>query len=552
LSSGQHPLNQSLSSFPELPGIYKMLDGNSRVIYVGKAKHLRKRLASYFVPNVHDDLKTRVMLTHVDSVETVICQSEQEALILERQLIQALSPKYNILLKDDKSYPYLCVTTGDVFPRIVVTRQRVRDAHQYFGPYPSIGSTRKLQRMLYELFPLRDCKQEITLENVQPKCMLLDIEKCVGPCVNKDIKDDYDQMLQSLLMLLSGKNKAVLRRMTQEMRAHANAQRFEQAAKFRDRIQKIEQLGAPQHVHLPSMESLVVWVAVHNDDFDYILVQEFFEGRFLYQHGYYQERGGDWTDFVERSVVSFFEWSQNQGCPILCEADLKGTIESVLVAMEVPQRQVHVPQRGTKAQLCRLAQKNAMVALTRLKKMKAPFESNQRILMHLQDTCQLRRYPSSIIGIDISHLGGTHMVGSAVYFRDGATYKPGYRRFQIRTVSTQSHDPLAIQETCRRRLRMCMDSEEGLPDLILIDGGIAQLNFAYEVLKEMGIADQVDMLSIAKKEELLYHPFRKYPYRFAHHDIGLRLLQSVRDESHRFALAYHRLKRGKMFFDLDS
>ena len=262
---------KKLLGIPHVPGVYQMKDKNGTILYVGKAKNLKKRVSSYFSSKLHD-VKTRVLVSLIDAVDVITTNTENEALILENQLIKTFKPKYNILLKDDKTYPYIKITK-DLFPKISVTRKKLHDGATYYGPYPSIGSTRFLRRMLLDMFPIRDCKQEITLNKMQKKCLLLDIGKCIAPCVKKEVKKEYDDLITQLMMLLSGKDKTLIKNMKHEMAAFSSELKFEKAAEIRDRINKCQQLLEKQRVDLDLRYNAQIWAVHESDDYFYLLIQ---------------------------------------------------------------------------------------------------------------------------------------------------------------------------------------------------------------------------------------------------------------------------------------
>ena len=278
---------QTLNELPSDPGIYKMLNKNHEVIYIGKAKHLKKRVKQYFSKSTKD-IKTQVMVKQIVNIDVIVTQTEKEALLLENQLIKSLKPRYNILLKDDKTYPYIKVTVQEPFPRIMITRTKQQDGARYYGPYPSMGSTRALRRLLYDIFPLRDCKQDITRTEKQPKCLLLDLNKCLGPCVIKTIEPEYQAIVATMHDVLMGKNKATMKELEQNMKACSDAMEFEKAAQYRDKLDLLQRLIERQTVDLATADSFQLWVFQTDKRHDYVLVQEIIKGKLLAQRGFYQ------------------------------------------------------------------------------------------------------------------------------------------------------------------------------------------------------------------------------------------------------------------------
>ncbi len=526
---------ESLKNIPINPGIYHMKDVQGFVLYVGKAKNLKKRVSSYFLTKNHD-LKTRMLVSQIAEIDVIVTKTEAEALILENQVIKQYKPKYNILLKDDKTYPYVKLT-NEVFPKIIVTRKKLKDNDYYFGPYPAIGSAKGLQRLLYDLFPLRDCKQKISRDKVEPKCILVDINKCLGPCIYKDINGEYDRLVQELKWLLSGKNKELLKSLNIQMKNFSNKLEFESAGRIRDRIQKIEQLGIRQSVDLNLNTNVQVWAMSETDDYVYVMVQEIIKGKLLFQHGFYQNKKdiNALSDFIDRIVIDIVVLQQEAPRLLFCSSSLKETLSE--------KTGLSCPQRGKKRAVVETAEKNAKLALLRLIKTENESVRDDDVVADMQAVLKLKKRPTTIIGFDISHLQGTHIVASAVMFKDGKPYKAGYRKFNIKSVEGKSNDPESMREVVFRRLRLCEKDGEPYPDLLLIDGGRAQLNYSLSALSKKGVLGDMEIISLAKREEEIYTPHEKDTIRLPKHSRVLHLLQHVRDESHRFALKFQRSKR---------
>ncbi len=534
----------TISQIPTCPGVYQFFDTDGVVIYVGKAVQLKKRVQSYF-SKTHQDIKTTVMVQYICSIEVIETHSEKEALLLENQLIKSLRPKYNILLKDDKTYPYIKLTLSDPFPRVIVTRHKQQDGAKYFGPYPSFGSTRALRRLLYELFPIRPCKQTITLTELQPKCMLLDIGKCIGPCIKKEVKPDYDQLIKQMMDLLAGKNKQLTRQLEHEMAVYSSQLQYEKAAVIRDKLQKLFHLTQRQTVCLNSLDTFWVWVFQSNDRHDYVLVQEIVNGKLLRQNGYFQSKSASvYSSFLEQCFLAFSQLSRRIPDYIVCRDTMASSLYHLMTMMpwetkKSAEKWVVSPQKGEKRQVLLQAESHANQALMRL--ISGSGNAHQA-MMTLQEGLSLPKLPKVILGIDISHLQGRDIVGACVCFRDGMPSKMEYRRYAIRCVSGMSHDPASIQEVVTRRLEDCL-SQKWVPDLVLIDGGKPQLNFAYAALKSLDLHTSVDMVALAKKKEEVFVIGQSHGIQLSRSHEGLKLLQRVRDESHRFALQFQRKRR---------
>ncbi len=537
-------LIQSVSSLSNEPGVYQFFDNAGIVIYVGKAKNLKRRVSSYFVARQDRDIKTRFLVSRVVRLETIVTSTEEDALILERQLIKTLQPRFNLALKDDKSYPYIKITRQDPFPRLLIVRERLADKAVYFGPYPSVGSSRYLLRLLHDMFPLRDCKMPIDLVKLQPKCMKLDLGKCLGPCVIKSVKPEYDRIVDDLCMFLVGKRQQLLGQLTKRMWDFSDQHAFEKAARLRDSIDKLTQLLQRQQVQLSDLATVQVWVMVAHDVTRYALVQCYVDGKLLYQNGFYAavEEESE-SSFLERAVIHFSA-TENPSWQTpnyrLSDSHFAAVLEAYSET-ETAAIDVLVPQRGEKKLVVDVATRNATLALSRL----VPSSGSDPLgplLSDIQVTLGLPRLPERIWGVDISHFGATEIVGVVVCFVHGKPFKAGYRKFIIRTVSGKSDDPASIYEVVSRRLLRVIEDGEDWPDLILIDGGRGQLNFALAAAKDAGM-ENLPIVSLAKRDEMLYFPNRLKPLKLYDHHPVLHVMQRLRDESHRFAVSFQRSRR---------
>lgn len=529
-----------------------MLDEGNTVIYVGKAKDLKKRVSGYF-SKTHDDLKTMVLVGHIAAIETIVTRTEQEALILERQLIRELRPRYNIHLKDDKSYPYIKVTVNEPFPRVLVVRQKLNDGARYFGPFPSLGSTRKFQQFLNELFKLRDCTKPIDLVKKQRKCIQLDIGKCIGPCLYKEVKGDYDKSIEQLMLLVKGKNKSLIQQLTAQMKTYSSELAFEKAAVLRDRIKRIEAFSQRQLVDLDSTKHYHIWTAVLDGHTLYVMIQKIIEGKLLVQRGFYSTLKPDESavGFVMESAFQFYDDDDKDQAEIICRADYESVFKDVITFTNRQKSKVMVPKKGVKMDLLVQAEKNAGLALKRLlseeKYTEKPMYGDS-VLKRMKQRLNLSHLPVTIWGFDISHLKGTDIVASTVCFKKGRPDKSGYRKFTIQSITTESDDFRAMYEVVFRRLNRAVEDGEACPDLLLIDGGPVQLSFSQAAVQKVnGLSVTPDVISLAKREELIFTDPNKDPVKYEAGHPVLRLLQAVRDESHRFALTFQRQKRGKRY-----
>ena len=455
-------------------------------------------------------------------------------------MIKVYRPRFNILLKDDKNYPLLRLSINDPFPRVEIVRQMGSSNYRYFGPYPSIGSSRYLLKLIHNLFPLRDCKQSISLIKHQPKCIKLDLETCLGPCVLKDTKTAYDQLITDLILFLSGDTKKIINQLTTKMKVLSEKKCYEQAAAIRDQLKTVEQFSERQLVQLSKPDNFHVWGFAQDNDMFYALLQQIVDGKLLYQNGFYVRRqpGIVFTEFQYDSILTFYQKPLAKKTTLLTDCTFNYNLSKFNVV-------VNHPKRGEKKDLLSLANKNARLSLLRVSK--SVYDSTPTIqldtLKHLKRVLSLLHLPIKIFGFDISHLGGTGIVGSAVCFVEGSKLSALYRHFSIRSVVDKSNDPKSIQEAVYRRLKLALRTNEDLPDLLLIDGGKGQLRFAAEAVASLGLEDRVELISLAKKNEEIFCLSQSDPICLSKDDPGLHLLQYIRDESHRFALRYQHYKR---------
>ena len=549
-------------SIPDAPGSYQFLDADGRVIYVGKAKSLRSRLSNYF--GSHLPLRTRQMVDSAASVEWIQVDNEVEALMLEFSLIQRHRPRFNVRFTDDKSYPFLCVTMLDEWPRAMVMRGHRRKGNRYFGPYGHAYAIRETLDLLLRTFPIRTCtdgKFNRHASQGRP-CLLYHIEKCSGPCVGDVSGDEYAQMVLELLGFLEGDTDPVINRLEAEMAAAADELAYEQAARLRDRLDAVRKAVETQQM-----------VGSRNEDFDVIglvedaleaAVQVFFvrRGRVLGRRGFVVDKAEelDRSELVSRALERLYFDDNPLGWPkqvlvpdMPAAADL---YTEWLSEMRGSRVQVRVPQRGAKRALQQTVTRNAEESFTRHRlKRSTDHNSRARALNELQQHLGLAEAPLRIECFDMSHLSGQDYVGSMVVLEDGLPKKADYRRFRIRTVAGND-DFAAMHEVLTRRLNGYLEQRvrpveerDGRfsypPQLLLVDGGKGQLGVAVRVLRELGLDDEIPAAALAKQFEEVFVPERAEPVQVPRQSEALYMLQRIRDESHRFAVSYHRDLRGK-------
>jgi excinuclease ABC subunit C len=550
-------------TIPEAPGSYQFKDREGRVIYVGKARSLRARLATYFQDPRHLAPRTAAMVAAAETVEWIQVRNEVEALMLEYSLIKQHRPRFNIRLRDDKSYPFLAVTVGDEWPRPTVMRGRKRKGVRYFGPYAHAYAIRETLDLLLRTFPLRTCSDNKFQrhERLGRPCLLFHIEKCSGPCVGEVDRETYDRLVGDLLDFLDGETDTIVERLEGQMREAASTLEYERAARIRDRLTSVRKAIERQQMVAERNEDLDV-IGVAEDDLE-AAVQVFFvrRGRVVGRKGFVLDKVEDVApgELVGDILEGLYD-DPPLGVPkavlVPTEPDDPELYADWLSLIRGSRVAVRVPQRGAKRELQATVTRNAAEEFTRHRLRRASdHNARARALNELQDALGLPDAPLRIECYDMSHIQGTDYVGSMVVMEDGLPKKSDYRRFKVRSVPGND-DFAAMQEVLTRRLTAYID-ERALPvnersgrfsyppQLLLVDGGKGQLNVAVRVLEDLGLDEEIPVASLAKRFEEVFVPGMADPVRVPRRSEALYLLQRLRDEAHRFAIAYHRQLRGK-------
>ena len=548
-------------SIPETPGSYQFKDAHGRVIYVGKAKSLRSRLSNYFGPNLPP--RTAQMMANAKSVEWIQVRNDVEALLLEYSLIKAHRPRFNVRLIDDKSYPFLAVTVGDEWPRPMVMRGTRRKGVRYFGPFGHAYAIRETLDLLLRTFPLRTCSDNKFNhhEKLGRPCLLFHIEKCSGPCVGEVSQERYQTYVDELLRFLEGDTNEVVVKLDDEMREAAADLEFERAARLRDRLEAVNKAIARQQMVGERNEDIDLF-GVAGDELE-VAVQVFHirKGRVVGRKGFVMDRVEDLSDneLTGRILEGFYDEPPPIGMPkqvlVPWEPEDPDLYRRWLSGMRGAAVTIRVPKRGDKRTLAETVTTNAREELVRHRMRRASdHNSRAKALNELQETLGLPEPPLRIECYDMSHLQGTDYVGSMVVLEDALPKKSEYRRFKIR--SGQGNDDFAaMEEVLTRRLtaylvdRELPASERGRfaypPQLLLVDGGKGQLGVAVRVLQELGLDEEIPVASLAKRFEEVFVSGLADPVRIPRQSEALYLLQRIRDESHRFAVSYHRQLRAK-------
>ena len=576
-------------SIPDAPGSYQFLDRDGRVLYVGKANSLRQRLNSYFQDPAGLALRTAQMVSQADHVEWMVVGSEAEALLLEHNLIKEHQPRYNVRLKDDKSYPWLAVTVNEEWPRPAVVRGRKRSGVRYFGPYPNVGAIRETLDLLLRSFPVRTCSDTKFRrhQRLGRPCLLFHIERCSGPCVGEVNRAEYDRMVSDLMSFLSGDTGPLEKGLNAAMRQAAGAQEFERASVLRDKLEAVQAADAVRQMELEQPEDLDV-LGLAEDELE-AAVQVFHvrSGKVVGRLALFVDKVEDLTaaQLMERILVDVYADSvagvPKQVLVPTMPTDVD-TVTEYLAGRRGGPVAIKVPVRGAKRALLQTVENNARDSFVRHRLHRtSDHNSRARALESLQRELGLPDAPLRIECYDMSHLQGTDYVGSMVVFEDGMPKKNDYRHFRVATVAGND-DYAAMEEVLTRRLTALLADERivepghgaGLPrdapasngeatpadgppvspprrrfayppQLLLLDGGLGQLNVGVRVLERLGLTERIPVASLAKSFEEIYRPGSSEPIRLSRQSDGLYLLQRLRDEAHRFAISYHRTLRGK-------
>jgi len=532
-------VKQRLKNVPQQPGVYLYRDKEGRVIYIGKARVLRSRMRSYFQSPAGMHPKVRAMMARVGDFDYIVTATEVEALILESNLIKAYQPRYNIDLRDDKSYPYLKITAEE-FPRLCIVREKKDKVSRYYGPYAEVGRLRETIKVITTIFPLRTCK---SLRNNRP-CLNRDLGKCIAPCTGLVAVEEYQSLVEGIVSYLEGNGQQLAEQIAMEMKAAAANLEFEKAARLRDQASALKVLGERQQVSLDKAYDLDMVGMIGGEQHKLLLVFKLRAGKIIAKETFWLRRV---VDEADDEVVEFFlkqYYADNPDVPPEILVNLLPPDPELIQdwLKEVHHRRCRLwkPERGEKRALVEMVMENARLLW---EERMLDDSKNRRILEELARTLELEVIPQRIECFDVSHLGGEETVASMTVATMGRPDKKAYRRFKIRT--EQNNDVASLSEALRRRFQEARHNNPAFlpePDLLLIDGGLGQVNAARMVLDELGL--EIPVLGLAKREESLFWPGRWEPLRLPRRDEGLQMLQRLRDEAHRFAVQYNRQRRG--------
>ena len=542
-------LEEQLKALPANPGVYLFKDEQGKIIYVGKAANLNNRVRSYFGTSISLSSKIQQLVSKIDDLEFMLTDSEQEALILECNLIKKYHPRYNVRLKDDKTFPYLKINVNEEWPGVYITRRIKNDGARYFGPFASAGSVRKTLRLIKKIFPFRSCTKHINGSDNRP-CLNYYIHRCLGPCIGAVTKPEYQEVINQVILFLEGKQELVLHELNNRMTAAAQQLQFEKASLLRDQIQAIKRIIEGQKIAITLKGEQDAIALAQNGGQAYVEIF-FIRNNKLIGHdhftmeGIHDEKPGQiMTNFVKQYYAS-----ASYIPPVILiqyPLDEMSVLTKWLKERRRGNIKLQVPQRGVKKRLINIVAENADKGLLLVKAKQANLEIITSGLQELKDTLCLPKIPLRIEGYDISDIQGALAVGSMIALEKGLPKPSHYRRFRVKMVAG-INDYAMIQEILRRRFKRAIANETGwanMPDLILIDGGKGHLNAALEVRQELRL-DSIPMVSLAKENEEAFIPGKPEPVDIPKDSPALHILQRARDEAHRFAISYHRRLRYK-------
>ncbi|MGB5530180.1 MAG: excinuclease ABC subunit UvrC [Ignavibacteriaceae bacterium] len=543
-------LQNKLTNLPAKPGVYQFINDKGKVIYVGKANNLRSRVKSYFhskTPNA----KTEALVSKISDLELVVTDSEVEALVLENNLIKENKPRYNVNLKDDKSFPFIKVT-NEPYPRIFSTRRVIRDGSKYFGPYTSVKSMKSALRLINQIFKIRSCKYDINDDSIAKKkfkvCLDYHIKKCDGPCEGLVSEKDYNEMVDEVVKVIRGRTDDLIKDLDKKMKSSSENMEFEKAAGIRDKIDQLRIISSKQKVVSNDFEDRDVISVAFEDKDSACSVFNIRSGKLV---GKKQLRlslsGSEELEEIYNSATKFY-YSDHVEVPkeILFEVEPseKELLEQWLNQKAERKIKIFVPQRGELKALVLMCKQNANLQLKEIQLQKMKKEGNvPYALSALQRDLRLKELPRRIECFDISNIQGSDSVASMVVFIDGKPKKSEYKKFIIKEVEGPD-DFASMQEVIRRRYTRLLDNKDPLPELIMVDGGKGQLSSAVEILDSLGIK-QYNIIGLAKRLEEVFFPEKSEPETIAKTSSGLKLLQQIRNEAHRFAITFHRKRRSK-------
>ena len=528
-----------LKTLPENPGVYQYFDKNGRILYVGKAKNLKKRVTSYFTKN-NDSRRIRVMVNKIHEIRHIVVASETDALLLENNLIKKLQPRFNVMLKDDKTYPWICIK-NERFPRVFPTRRLVKDGSEYFGPYTSFKTVNTLLDLIKGLYQLRTCNYDLSEEKIQhgkyKVCLEYHLGNCLGPCEAHESEAEYLKKIEAIRQIVKGNFKDSLNEFRQQMKEHAEKMEFEEAQKIKTKIDVLENYQAKSTVVNPKINNVDVFSIVSDEEYGYVNFLQLSHGAIIRAHTIELKKKLDETE-KELLELGIIEIRQR----------FNSTAREIYVPFKVDAGEdikVTVPKLGDKKQIVELSTRNAKYfRQDRFKQMKIvdPDRHVNRIMAQMKKDLRLKEEPRHIECFDNSNIQGSNPVAACVVFKDGKPSKKDYRKFNIKTVEGPN-DFASMEEVVFRRYRRLLDEGEPLPQLVIVDGGKGQLSSGVKALEVLGLRGKIAIIGIAKRLEEIFYPGDSIPLYLDKKSESLKIIQHLRNEAHRFGITFHRQKR---------
>ncbi|NNK26871.1 MAG: excinuclease ABC subunit UvrC [Flavobacteriaceae bacterium] len=534
-------LEIQLKTLPNSPGVYQYFDADGNIIYVGKAKNLKKRVSSYFTKN-HDYGKTKVLVKKIASIKHIVVPTETDALLLENNLIKTYQPRYNVLLKDDKSYPWICLK-NERFPRIFSTRRVIKDGSEYFGPYTSGKTVSTLLDLIRGLYQLRTCNYDLTKEKVEAGkykvCLEYHLGNCLGPCEGLQTEEDYHGNIKAIRAILKGNFKESLNNFKRQMKEYAANMHFEDAQRIKEKIEILENYQSKSTIINPKISNVDVFSIVSDESYGYVNFLQISYGSIIRSHTMEIKKRLNETDeaLLQLAITEIRQRfdSNSKEVYVPFKLDLGEEIK------------VTVPQLGDKKRIVELSERNAkFYRLERLKQVKItdPDRHVNRIMAQMKSDLRLKEEPRHIECFDNSNIQGTHPVAACVVFKNGKPSKKDYRHFNIKTVEGPD-DFASMEEVVYRRYKRLLDEKQSLPQLIIIDGGKGQLSSSLKSLERLDLRGKIAIIGIAKRLEELFYPDDPIPLYLDKRSETLKIIQQLRNEAHRFGIEHHRNRRSK-------
>ncbi|HKZ33462.1 MAG TPA: excinuclease ABC subunit UvrC [Vicinamibacteria bacterium] len=537
-------LQDKLAQLPGRPGVYLFKGGSGQVLYVGKARVLRDRVRSYFQASRPAELHKARMVEEIADLELVVTDSEMEAIALENNLIKRHQPPYNVRLRDDKNHPYLKLTLAEEYPRLYVVRRPAEDGNAYGGPYIPASLGRRTAALVRKLFGIRTCKE--TLDGKRPRpCLQYQIKRCIAPCVAEICSPErYRRSCEDARLFLEGRTEEVTRRLREQMAGAAGAERYEEAASLRDQVQALVRLEAPQKITTTDIEERDLFAAHVEGERAAVQVFSVRDGKVVAREGFLLDRLTEPERVLSETLQQYYAGGRYVPREVVVPGEIpdRALLEAWLAARRGTAVRIHVPQRGEKLRLMELVLRNVRLAYDL--EWKQARRQSQELLRALRDVVDLEVDPQRIECFDISNIQGSDVVASMVVFEGGLPKKSDYRKFKLKTVSGAPDDFASMREVVGRRYKRLLEEGKDLPELVLVDGGKGQLGAAVAALEELGLGEQ-PVISLAKREELVFVRGKDEPIALPHTSPVLQLVQRVRDEAHRFAIGFHRQVRSR-------